>query len=874
VSPLGLPRPIRALLRAAAGPLADDIEGDLSEWMARWARHGSARRARARGIWTALAMTPRLLAGRARDAATRAVRLRGWSLDTRLALRLVGKHPGLSVVAVLALAGTMSLATGLFTFVREAIYADLPVEGGDRIVALDLRDEVTRRQLVPTWAEMRAWSEGDSGLEHVGAFNTERFTLALDEMPVASVAGARLTPSIFDFNAPVPVLGTLFTDAMVAETPEVVVLRQDVWEAHFGADPEIVGSTIDVSGTAHRVVGIVPRDWGFPSDQGVWVPLPVPVTADPAAHAPGTMLVGRLPVGGSAAVASARSQALIRAAVTLEDRRPSVDARPFVRALNDPGTEAVIGTVIAALILLVLVAAANVANLVLARTEARRAELAVRSALGASRGRLVAQLFVEALVLTTVGAVLALVLVGWGVGWLETVVVEMPYWVDFGPDPLVFGFAAGLAALAAVVAGAWPALRATRSDMADGVRGVRGGTFGIFGQSVIVAELAVSVAFLGAAFAVGESFLGYTRGSVVAVPEDEVLTATLYMPWEGERADTGDIEVFSRRVRAGIAEMLDDRVGPWGVGFTLDLPGTEAQRSRVELDGIEGVHVVRGVATDDAMFRVVDVGATRGRIFDPRDLETDAPRVVLVNEPFVAGVLGGRNAVGRRLRFHYGDGSTGDWAEIVGVVPDLGHNPGDRRAGAAVYRPMAGANYMSVMLRPTPGGGVAPQDLLPALRKAAFDLDPELQVRDADLLADAGAAERAALTGVGTSLFILGAMALMLSAAGLYAVLSFGVSKRTREIGVRIALGAGTARIARAIGRRVFVGLVLGMGGGLALGGALFAVIRTFPFEVRLDPWLHLGVPGALLWLVGGLAVLPPVRRALGIQPAEALRAD
>ena len=869
-----LPRLLRAILRAAAGPLADEIEGDLYELMARWASERGGRGARWRGSLTALAMVPRLGVGRAADGIRNAARLRGWSLDARLAFRLVGKHPGLSIVAVVALAGTMGLATGLFTFVREALYTDLPVEGGDRIVALDLRDEVTRRQLVPTHNEVRAWFDGENGLEHVGAFNTERFTLAVEGVPVVSAAGARLTPSIFEFNAPVPVAGGVFTAEMVERSSRVALLREDVWRAHFGGDPNLVGDLLDISGTPHQIVGIVPEDWGFPSDQAVWVPLTFPIATDPADHHPGTMLVGRLPEGGSAETASIRSEALIRGAGTLAERRPSVQARPFVRALNDPGTEAVVAIAITALILLVLVAAANVANLVLARTEARRSELAVRSALGASRGRLVGQLFVEALVLTGVGAALALLIVRWGLGWLDTVVVEMPYWIDFTPDPVLFGFAAALAGLAALVAGAMPALRATRQDVADGVRGVRGGTFGVFGQTVIVAELAISVAFLGAAFAVGESFLGYTRGSVVPLPEDEILTATLYIPWEGERADTADLEAFARGTRAEVREVLEERVGPAGIAFTLDLPGTEASRSRVELDDVQGVHSVRGVAADHGLFDVVGVAPVQGRVFDARDLAADAPRVVLVNEPFVAQVLQGRNALGRRLRVHYGDGTTGDWADIVGVVPDLGHNPGDRHAGAAVYRPMAGSNYMSVMLRPRQGSGLAPQELLAPLRQAAFAIDPELQVRDGDLLADAGSAERAALSAVGTSLFVLGAMALMLSAAGLYAVLSFGVSKRTREIGIRIAMGAGAGRITRAIGRRVFVGLVLGLGGGVALGGLLFRVIRSFPFEVGVDPIVHLGIPGALLCTVGFLAVLPPLRRAIAIQPAEALRAD
>jgi predicted permease len=861
--------------------MADEVEGDVHELVHRWSRGGtsdesgdratSARVGLAwlRGVATVSWLIPRLACGRALDSVRRGSAA-GWSLDGKLALRLLWRHPGLSLISVFALAATMALATSLFTLTTAALYSDLPVPDGDRIVLVDLRDQQTRRTLYPTWGEYRAFRDGTASMDHVGAFSVSRLNLGREDVPVQAVPGAWITPSLFRFNPVVPLLGSLITEEMVAEDPHVALLGEDVWATMFGRDPDVVGQYVEVNGTEHRIIGVLPDTWRFPADESLWVPLLQPAGATAEDQFPGAHLIGRIAEGSSMDRATAEATSLIRPATPLPDRTPAIAVRPYARGFSDPAEIPLFWTAVSALVLLVLVAAANVANLVLARTEARQSELAVRSALGASRGRIVGQLFVEAFALTGIAAVLAVTLSSSGLRWMTSVVPGLPYYMDLSPRPVVIGFAVVLAGLAAVFAGVVPALRSTSRGMADGVRGTRSVGFGRLSQGVIVAEIALSVALLGGAFALGQSFLGYTRGSVTELADDRIVTATLYTPWEGELAEQGDVGEFDAGLRESVRGELERELGV-PVGFTLDLPGTEAQTSRVEIEGENALHVVRGVSVDDGFFDVVDVGASPGRVFDRGDFVEGAAPVLVVNQPFVDDVLEGRNAVGQRLRFHYGDGSQGDWGEVVGVVPDLGMNPGDPMAGAAVYRRMAGSNYTSVLAR---ADGRDPFELVPAMRAAAFAFDARVQLRDPRLLRDAARDQRALLSGLGSALFLMGAMALLLSGAGLYAVISFGIASRTREIGVRVALGADAFRVVRTVAMRVARNLGVGLVVGLGLGWLLLQGVGVLEFTIRVNPLLHLGVPAVLLLLAGLVSVWRPLRRALAIQPAEALRAD
>jgi len=867
-----LPRLVTWLLRIAAGPMADEVEGDLYEWMARWREDSGPVRAWLRGLLIALVLVVRLAVGRLFGAVRGGTFGSGLSLDAKLALRLMWRNPALSLISVVALAITMGLAISLFTVNTASLYSDLPVPDGDRIVVLDLRDRVTRERLIPTYGEYRAWAEGTTTMDHAGGYSVSRLNVGREDVPVQATSGAWVTPSIFQFNPTIPLIGTLFTDEMVAENPDVVLLGEEVWRARFGGDPAVLGSLVDVNGTAHEIVGVIPDSWKFPSDEDVWVPLLIPVGAQPDDQHPDMRLVGRLAEGVSAARATAESDALIRGGSSMADRETSVVVRGYARGFTDPAEIPLFWGAVSAMVMLVLVAAANVANLVLARTEARRSELSVRSALGASRRRIIGQLFIEALALTAVAAVIAVTLSNWGLSWMETLVPGLPYYMDLSPSPVVIGFAAGLAGMAAVLAGVVPGLRSTRGGMAEGVRSSRNVGFGRFSQFVIVAEIAVSVALLGTAFAVGQSFVGYTRGSVTQLADEEILTATLYTPWEGDIVEEFEIEEFSSRLQQGIRDQLSRTPGV-RAGFTLDLPGTEAQTSQVEIEGAgEGqVHPVRGVSVDDGFFEVVNVRADPGRVFQPSDFQEGAARAFLVNQPFVDEIMEGRNVLGQRLRFHYGDGTQSEWGEVIGVVPDLGMNPGDPTAAAAVYRAMPGTNYSRVVVR---GAGVDPFTLVPALREAAFEVDPRSQIRDPRLLRDAARDERALLSGLGAGFFLLGAMALLLSSAGVYAVISFGVSSRTREIGVRVALGADTRRVIQSIGARVARNLMVGLLIGVAIGWGMLQAVGMLELTIRVNPIVHLGAPALLLMLSGLLAVWKPLSRALAIQPAEALRSE
>lgn len=873
MSRLELPRVVSALLRRAAPGMAEEIEGDLLEMAHGWAEEMGPARARRRAARLALRMIPGLAVARLRDDLVGPA-WAGLSLDARLAGRLLVRHPGLTGIAVVALTVTMALATTLFTVTSEVLNAELPVPDGHRVVGVSLVEARSGRQMIPTWGEYRNLREGATTLDRVGGYSVSRLNVGRPDGPVQALPGAWVTPSVFGMVPTVALHGSVFTDAMVARDPGVVLLGERAWRDHFGGDPDIVGASVEVNGEPHRVVGVLPETWRFPGDEDLWVPLVRPAGAGPLDAHPGMQILGRLAEGERPERATSEASALITPATPLPDRNPQVTVLPFARTFTDGDEVPLMWALVGAMVLLVLVAAANVSNLVLARTEARRTELAVRSALGASRLRIVGQLFVEALAMTGVAAVLALLLARWALSWVETQITGVPYYVELAPQPRVFAFAVILAGLAATLAGVVPALRATRGGRARSVRGTAGTSFGRFSRSVIVAEIALSVAMLGTAFALGEAFLGYTRGSDTPLDDRQILTAVLYTPWQGELEDQA-MGPFMARLQEGLrTELAAQGVR---VAFTRTLPGTSAPRAVLEVEGESELRGVGVASVDQGFFEVLEVTPVQGRGLDARDFEEGAPARVLVNEPFVAEHLGGRNALGRRVRILRDSDTQDPWAEVVGVVPDLGMNPGDPEERAAVYRVMPASNYLTVMAR---GDGPDPLALVPALRTAAARVDPRVQVRSPALLKDAARDTRIILSIVGGSLLLMGAMAALLSAAGLYAVISFGVARRTREIGVRVALGASAGRVVSVIGNRMgramALGVVLGLGVGWVMLGVATGLVGPglFDFMVRPRPVLHLGGPALLMLGAGVASVWSPLRRALAVEPAEALRVE
>ena len=780
-----------------------------------------------------------------------------------LAFRLIRKQPVLTLTAILALATGIGLATMGFTFLEAGLRAKLPFAGGDRFVMVDIYEEPQARRASIDADRFRALRQNVTALEHLGALEGAAQNLVLASGEIALVRGIAMTGDSFEVLPYRALLGrTLHADDSAPGAPAVVVIRESLWRKHFSSEPSVIGRVANFSGVQREIVGVMPDAFQFPNSPEVWLPLVDPGSARVfGVLAPGV----DLPLAQLQLSAVSRQYEQERAdATTL-----GLHALPFIEA-QSRGLDVLAAAVVFVLVLVLLVIAANVANLVLARTLARSSELAVRSALGATRSRLVMQVFVEVLMLGAVAAVLGVVASNMTLSWIRATMTDMPYWVDLTPGPRTAVFVAVITVAAAAVGGAWPAFRATRRDtmqaLAASNRRVAGGV-GVAGSVMIAMQIAISVAALHAALVVARGVSGYMQGA--GTPEEaQVLTARLYLPES----------IAAPATRARLLDAVNQLPGVERAGLSTSLPRLSpgAMMTIVRRDAGSPTSEPRSapvVAVSPGFIETLGARATSGRLFDDRDMIGDAPPVAIVNEPFVAKFFGGVNPIGQHVRvLEAADmDRQPQWREIVGVVPELGLSVGDEQMAAGIYLPLRDESltYLAARVHGDPALMTLP------LRRALASADPQIQLHEVLPLPEVGSEDRAVFAGIGTALTGLGVVALSLSVMGVYAMLSFSVTARTREIAIRTALGASRVQVLRALIGRLAVTLVIGAVAGPLLGAALIAARGIFAFRLpaTAEPWA-----APLLCLIiataGVIAAFVPSRRALSISTADALRTE
>jgi predicted permease len=782
--------------------------------------------------------------------------------DLALALRLVRKQPVLTLTAVAALATGIGLATIGFTFLDAVLWARLPFAGGDRFVLVDVREEAEGRPSAiegPRFGLLRAEV---TTLRHLGAFENRAQNLLLPSGDVRLVPGVAITPDSFSVLPYAPVLGRTLVraDSLPGAVP-VVIIRESLWRRHFSSRPSVIGETATFSGVPRLIVGVMPDSLEFPSSPELWLPLQDMAEAavfGVLANPRGLALAERQTI----AVSQQYEQAFPAAT------RLRLRVEPFTDALSR-GLDVLNAALVFVLVLVLLVIAANVANLVLARTLSRSSELAIRSALGASRCRLVAQVFTEVLLLGAMAAALGLYASHLTIGWIERTFTDIPFWIDFSIGLRTVLFIVGATLLASAVAGALPALRATRRNtaaaLAESTRGATRG-FGAASSAMIALQIALSIAALQAALVVARGVAGYMEGASVA-GESQVITARVYAP-------EGDAAALHRKLLDALTRWPSVR----SVGLSTSLPrlspplATTSVRTAAnepESAPREAPHM----AVSQGFLELLGGRPSIGRLFVANDFALDAPPVAIVNQPFVQKFHGGANPLGRLLRTHDPEAPDAPpvWREIVGVVPDLGLSPGDAQLAAGFYTPMRDETMFYVAL--AVGG-----DLNGAggwLRQTVAGLDATAQVRDIRPLPDVGREDRAVFAGIGGALTALGAIALLLSIIGVYAMLSFSVTQRTRELAIRAALGATRADILKAVLARTAAPLVAGAAAGPAVGSLLVSARGIFAFRLPADagPWSGPLLAGVMI-AAAAIAAFVPARRALRISTADALRAE
>ncbi len=821
-------------------------------------------------------------------------------LDVRLGVRMLFKHPGLSVVGGLAMALAIAIGAGTFAAFSSFIDPRLPLDEGDRIVALENLDVSTSSPRRRSLHDFHAWRQELRTVREVSAYRDVTRNLIAADGTAEPVRVAEMSVSGFRVARVAPRLGRpLVEDDERADAPPVVVVGHDVWRTRLGGDPRAVGRTMRLGNAVHTVVGVMPEGFAFPVNHAYWVPLRLTPADHPRGEGPELNVFGRLAPGAGWDEARAELDALGRRAAAAYPQTHA-GLRPQVLDYTVPavGGEDVVLWQVALMqmmvSLLLVVVAVNVAVLVYARTATRRGEIAIRTALGASRRRIVAQLFAEALVLAAVSAVLGLLAAHAGLA-LSLRILRMggggliPFWLDYGIRPATVVYVVGLVVLAAVITGVLPALGATGRRVQESLRQLGGATGLQLGRTwtvLVVAQVAFAVAVLPVVLGVAASELGQVM-TRPRFPMDEFLSAALVLdaePPAGTDADAYRRELPARftALRQELSRRLEAE--PWVVDVSAGtaLPG-RGRWSPMEVEGVPPPEGSTGygvlVSEVDPDYLAAFGGAVlAGRGLGPADADTAATAVV-VNQAFVRKVMGGRSALGRRVRRAAPPPQPGDtasvapapWYEIVGVAGDLHENTFEPTANPAeMYRALAPGGLTAATLAVRVRGGDLPA-YRTRMRALAAAVDPTLTL-DPRALGDAYRGEQSALQMTALVLGLILLSVLALCAAGIYALMSLTVTQRRREIGIRAALGADPRRIlsgifARSL-RQLGLGLAVGMTAAVALDLAMGGQ-ALYGRGAVLVPAVCL-----LMAAAGMLATAGPARRSLRVHPMEALREE
>lgn len=886
------PRFARALLeRALPAELREPVTADLDEIYGRRALRRGVARARWWYRAQALSFAFRFLWERLRERTDGGIGER-WrmmkvpaisALDFKLGIRMLRRYPGLSLIGGMAL--SVAIAIGVLTFevVVQELSPSLPFEDGDRIVRIENWDRQAGGPEPHALYDLQVWQDGLRSLEQIGAARSMERNLIFPEVPPRPIPVAEVTPSAFALTRVPPLLGRTLLEADAQPgAPEVVVIGHEVWQRELDGDPGMIGRTVQLGETRATVVGIMPEGFGFPRFQQAWLPLRE--TVDEPGEGPPVVVFARLVPGATlerarAEVAGVGQRLAAADPAFREHLQPRVV--PFASAVGPNGLPIVVYVMLVGVFLVLLAVSANVATLMFARTALRESEIVVRNALGATRGRVIVQLLVESLVLAG-AATLAGMLIAWGILrflWYQAVVVRQvpwPFWRDADLEPATVLWAAGLALIGAVLVGLLPALKATgakvQSGLAQSTAGASGLRFGGVWSFVIIAQVALTVLCLPIAMGASrETFRDHRVRSAFASQG----FLTFEVQFDGLREGEQDEAPRDRLERAHqeLERRLLAEPGVDAVTLGSGLPGTnhplrrlEAQRGDDEPFMVQGNTEgrVRMSRVTSGFFDVFGLPLVAGRGFDQADLGAST---VVVNES-LARNLGG-NPLGTHVRYPAEEGEEpGPWHEVVGVVTNAGMEPTDGGEADFIYHAAAPfelyPGYIAARVRGAADG------LAPRVSSIALDVDPALRVYDV-LTLDEVVRRRdlpTLVTTVGANVVV--AMAIMLSAAGLFALMVVAVERRTREIGIRLALGAGSQGVIRA----VFARAAAQLGAGIVLGNLLVVgVFRLLAGGLQLsDLVLPMMGVSILMTVVGVAACTVPALRALRVQPTEALK--
>ena len=795
--------------------------------------------------------------------------------DLRLAARLLWKERGFAAAAVVTLMLGIAATNTVFTVVHGTLTREMPFDAPERLVDLG----------GVSYLDLGDWRERLRTVEAVAAFDERTMALADPELGAQAYPGAFVSANTFDIIGRPPALGRAFASADEAPgAPPVVILGQDVWRTRYRSDPSIVGRTIRINGLSAVVIGVMPDGFGFPMAAQLWQPISLLRGASVTNRGADSLAtIARLRPDVTLDQASADLAGVIAALNTQypETTRPVRQAVPF-RSGVDADTPA--GTaflfMLGAVVIVLLIACANVANLLLVRAAARSRDVSVRLSLGASRWRIIRQLVAESFVLAALAGAGALALSALALDALWNVLAGSgqmpPYWLTFDFDARVFAFLAAIVSGAALLSGLAPAWLSTRvalvEALGDGGRGVAGTRRGRrWTGAFVVAQLALSLVLLSAA-----GFM--VRSVLVQMRVDPGVDVSNLVTMRVEPAETE----YDAAARGALYRRIEERLSALpGVtaAFATEIPLGGAPERALVTEAIRDADpadrpLVGELRIGGRYFETLGSAAVRGRTFAAA--APDSRAIAIVNERFAARFFPGGDPIGQRIRLVEPDAAADEaapWVEIVGVAPNVRQRAiegGD--FDAIVYVPIEPdpPSRMNLLVR----SRLDRDSLASLLRQEMTAIDPDLPLFEIRTF-DGQFEFDLWVQRFTSSLFsIFAAIALALASVGLYGVTAYAASQRTKEIGLRVALGARAGHVwllvTRSAMRQLGAGLALGLGGGLA-------VSRVLPAELGGaaggDP-LTVAAVAALLTLVGLTATAVPARAAVRVDPAVTLRSD
>jgi putative ABC transport system permease protein len=833
------------------------------------------------------------------------------SLDLVLAWRMLVRYPGLSIISVFGMAVGIAIAGGSYVVIAAMMNAALPLPGSDRVVSLLNWDTSTNNRELRLLHDFGAWSRLSS-LEDIAISRTVERNLLVDRAAPETIVVAEMTSAAFRVAGVGAARGRyLLSEDDRAGAPDVVVIGYGEWLRRFDADPDIVGKAVRLGSATHTIVGVMPEGFGFPVSHSFWVPWRLDASAYQPRTGPAVNIFARLAPWATLESAQAELTAIAtQVAIDSPGTHQHLRARvmPYTYAFNDmddPDNALALRAIQFAIVLLLIVVCVNVAILVYARTATRQGEIAVRGALGASRRRIVAQLFVEALMLAGVSAALGVGLLQFALRQLHASLAatgdQMPFWMTLQLSADGLTYIITLTVLAAAIVGVVPALKATGRQVQTRLQGLSPGSgsrmqMGGVWTALIVAQVALTVALLPSTMFQAWMALRFRTGDA-GFASQEFLTARLVLDRASTAAssDAGERE-FRARYGAAHAEFerrLDAESTVRDVTFSMASPGgelamvieVEGQPPAIEpvryniVEGSKLGHLVRfnRVAVD--FFDAFDVPLLTGRNFGAADSGRGASHSVIVNQAMADQLFDGANPLGRRIRYvgRSREAAARDvvldrWYDIVGVVPDFPTmGTLDVERVSRVYHAAAPGDVYPAMFAVRVRGR-APSAFAETFRTIGAAVDPNLQIQDLATADDAMKREQGMMRQIGIAIVIVMSSVVVLSAAGIYALMSFTVARRRREIGIRAALGADPSRVLAGIFSRAL--------GQLGLGAAL-GLVGAFGLETILEGAMFQGQGAVILPIVivfmigvGAAAAIGPARRGLSIQPTEALREE